>query len=152
MKKLTVLLLIVLGACSPKTVATFTIEPNRLLYSSKELNQPSTADSIARIKPSGFIGKNLKLTLRNGERRIVSRKTVWGYSDAKGNIWRRFKNDYYQVLRVSDVIEYEVIESRTVGPNMVINEPVKMYSKTLDSKIVGSRKRALQTVDEPKAE
>ena len=150
MKKLTLLLFVMLGACSPKTVATLRTQPNRVLYSSAEIDQINTADSIVRLKSGGFFAKNLKLTLRNGERRTIPGKLVWGYSDEKGAIWRRFRNSYYQVLQIRDVVEYEIIEPRTVGPSMVINEPIRKYSKTLDSKIVSSRKRALRIGDEQK--
>ena len=149
MKKLTFFLLVVLGGCSPKTVSTFITQPNRILYTSGDVSRVSTVDSIVRIKPGSLLlSSKLKLTLRNGKRAIVPKKAIWGYSDEKGNVWRCFKKTYYQVIRVSDVVEYELIEPRTVGPGMVINEPVRVYSKTLDSKIVGNRKRALRVGDE----
>ncbi|WP_461085329.1 hypothetical protein [Spirosoma flavus] len=150
MKKLIFLSLVILAGCSPKMGSRFTAQPNRVLYSSSEIDQVSASDSITRIRPGSFLGNNLRITLRNGERKSIPKKTVWGYSDEKGRVWRRFKSTYYQILRVSDVVEYEIIEQRAAGPNMVVNEPVRMYSKTLDSRIVGSRKRALRIGDEPK--
>ena len=144
MRKLTLLLLITLGGCSPNRVALIT-QPNRVLYTSTDINQISTIDSITRIRSSGFLtAKNLKFTLRNGERKTIPKKTIWGYSDRKGNVWRCFKNTNYQVLSIKDVVEYETTEPRTVGPSMVIYEPIRKYSKTLDSRIVGSRKRAIR--------
>lgn len=153
MKKLVAVLLLVLGGCSPKHVAKLTIQPNRVLYVSDDLHQVSEVDSIARIRPTGFLGtKNIRLTLQNGERQKVARKDIWGYSDEKGHVWRRFRKSFYEVVRVSDVVEYEVIEPRNVGNNIVIYEPITLYSKTLNSKIVGSRKRALRTGDEQNGE
>lgn len=147
MKKLTILLAIALSSCSPDR-ATLTVQPNRILYSSTDINGATTADSIIRIKPGNFVfAKNVRLTLQNGERKTISKKAIWGYSDEKGKLWRRFRNTFYQIMEVSDVVEYEKIVPRTTGPNMVIYEPVKMHSKTLDSKIVGSRKRALRSDD-----
>ena len=148
MKKLTLFFLVILGGCTPNTTPKLAIQPNRVLYSSAELDQVSTADSIARIRPGGFLGNTLKFTLRDGERRSIPKKEIWGYSDEKGRVWRCFKKTCYQVLRVSDVVEYEISESRNVGHNIYVYEPVKFYSKTLDSKIVGSRKRALQSTEE----
>ncbi|MFD2570212.1 hypothetical protein ACFSUS_06170 [Spirosoma soli] len=152
MKKLLYIFLVTLGGCSPKTSAVLTTQPNRILYASTDINQ-ATDDSVARIKPGGFIlGKNIKVTLRTGERRIIPRKDIWGYSDEKGKVWRCFKKTFYQVVQIGDVVEYEVIELRNTGNNLYVNEPVRLYSKTLDSKIVGSRKRALRAEDEQKAE
>ncbi|WP_420150326.1 hypothetical protein [Spirosoma sp.] len=152
MKKLALFLLIALSGCSPNR-ATLTVQPNRILYSSSDMNETSTADSIAQIKPGNFVfAKNLRLRLQNGERKTIAKKAIWGYSDEKGKVWRRFRNSYYQIMEVSDVVEYEKIEPRNVGPGMVIYEPVKMYSKTLDSKIVGSRRRALRSDDAAKTQ
>lgn len=148
MKKLTLLLLIALSGCSPNRI-TITTQPNRVLYTSGELNQLADADSITKIRPGNFwMAKNLRLTLRSGERKTIPKQDIWGYSDEKGNVWRRFRNSYYQVLKISDVVEYEITEPRNVGRNIVVQEPVKKYSKTLDSRIVGSRKRAIRIGDE----
>lgn len=153
MKKLVTVLLLVLGGCSPKPVAQLTIQPNRVLQTSEDLQQVSAVDSIARIKPGGLlVTKNIRLILRNGERQRVARKAIWGYSDDKGHVWRSFRKTFYEVVRVNDVVEYELIEPRNVGNNVVVYQPVRLYSKTLNSKIVGSRKRALRTVDEPASE
>lgn len=153
MKRLAFAILILVGGCSPKTVTRLTLQSNRLLYTSSDINQVSLVDSISRIRAGGlFLGKNVKFTLRNGEHRTVPKSEIWGYSDEKGRVWRCFRKSFYQVLRVNNVVEYEVVESRNVGHNIVVNEPVRMYSKTLDSKIVGSRKRALRLNDESKAE
>jgi hypothetical protein len=145
MKKLTVVFLVMVGGCSPELRPSLKIQPNRVLYASTDICQVSTADSVARIKPGNFLlTRNVTLTLRNGEHKTIPKKEIWGYSDAKGTIWRRFKTAYYQVLRIGDVVEYKIIEPRTVGPGMVIDEPVRKYSKTLDTKIVSSRRRALR--------
>lgn len=153
MKKLTLLLLTVLYGCSPEPVATVITQPNRVLYRSNDINQSNGVDSIVRIRPGGsWLARNVKLTLRNGERKTIPKKAIWGYSDAKGIVWRRFRNTYYQVLKIGDLVEYEIIESRPIGNGGVINEPVRKYSKTLDSKIVGSRKRALRISEELKIE
>lgn len=110
------------------------------------MNRLEPTDSIAKLRPgNSWLARNVKITLQNGERKTISKKAIWGYSDIGGLVWRRFKNTYYQILRVGDVVEYEIIEPRTVGPSMVISEPVRKYSKTLDSKIVSSRRRALRT-------
>ena len=146
MKTLLFLILTVLSGCSPQTRSLLAIQPNRILYTSQDINRAESIDSIVKLKPgNSWLARNVKIILRNGEQKTIPKKTIWGYSDAKGTIWRRFKNDYYQIFRIGDVIEYEIIEPRTVGPSMVINEPVRKYSKTLDSKIVSSRKRALRS-------
>lgn len=145
MKKLTFILFLFLSGCSPRSVSMLTIQPNRVLYISTDINKVSSGDSIAKIRPGiPWLGKNIKLTLRNGERTTVPKKEIWGYSDEKGKVWRSFQKSFYQVMQVSDVVEYEIIESRPIGNGGVVNEPVRKYSKTLDSRIVGSRKRALR--------
>ncbi len=147
------LLFILVGGCSPKTGITLTIQPNRVLYTSAAVYQKNADDSIARIKPGGPVfGKNLTFIRINGERKKVPRNEIWGYSDEKGRVWRSFKKTYCKVLRVDDIVEYEVTEPRTVGLNTVVNEPVKLYSKTLESTIFRSRKRAIRDQDELKME
>ncbi|GAB3998723.1 hypothetical protein GCM10028807_47190 [Spirosoma daeguense] len=148
MNKLILLVLVALAGCAPELGTRLALQPNQILYSSADLNTTSLSDSITRIKGRDFfLDKSLRFTLQNGERKKISKKDIWGYSDGKGRVWRCYRNSFYQVLRINDVIEYEIVERRHVGNNMLVDETVKKFSKTLDGKIVGSRQRALR-IDE----
>ncbi|RYC70373.1 hypothetical protein [Spirosoma sordidisoli] len=150
MKRYVAFAFILLAGCSPKAGPTLTLQPNRLLYASSDINRVSLVDSIRRIRSGGLLlGRNVKFTLRDGTQKKILQHEIWGYSDGKGNVWRHFRKSLYQVVRVSDVVEYVSTRSRFVGQGVTVHEPVWLYSQTLDSRIVGSRKRALKINGEP---
>ncbi|MFD1144806.1 hypothetical protein ACFQ4C_26995 [Larkinella insperata] len=138
MRQIVVLLALLVSACAPQQ--RLRTEPNRLLLQSTDINNTTASQPVKSIHPS-FLGfGNLTIRYADGRTEKVSKKSVWGYTDKKGRVYRYYRNTYFEVLDLDEVVRYE----RT-RPHSPKNPRLQQfYSKTLDSKLFNSRKKALR--------
>ncbi|MBO0937672.1 hypothetical protein J2I47_14030 [Fibrella sp. HMF5335] len=142
------LLLFMVSACTAR-YQPLRVQPNRLINNSSALYSPVTAPdtTIKRIRAAGWLSRNIVIKNQDGSVLRVPKNTVWGYSDKNGKVWRRYRSGFYQVIRIADVVEYQDIVSQTYqtnGHTYTTQQPVIRYSRTLDSPIYGTRRRALR--------
>ena len=142
------LLLFIVSACTAR-YQPLRVQPNRLVDNSSALYSQTTAPdtTIKRIRAAGWLSRNIVVKHQDGSVVRVPKNTVWGYSDKSGKVWRRYRSGFYEVMRVADVVEYRDMVSQTYqsnGTTHTIQQPVTRYSRTLDSPIYGTRRRALR--------
>lgn len=146
--KLLPFVLILMVGCTAK-VQPFLIQPNRLLTSSADLSRPNIGDdaSIKSIKAGGVFSSNITIRKQDGTRERVPAKSVWGYSDKNGHVWRRQKRSFFEVIEVGELVKYRTEVSTTTqfnGITQTNNQEAWLFSRTLDSPIYSSRRRALR--------
>lgn len=146
--KLLPLLLILMVGCTAK-VQPFLMQPNRLLTTSTDLTRQNTSDnpSIKSIKAGGIFSSNITVKKQDGTRERVQAKSVWGYSDKNGHVWRRQKRSFYEVVEVGQLVKYRTEVSTTAQVNGITqtnSQESWLFSRTLDSPIYSSRRRALR--------
>lgn len=134
------------ASCTRQTRQGLQMEPNQLLRQSSDLYHTEPGPPIKTVG-SGFLnGRNVSIRYSDGRSEKVPRKEIWGYSNKKGKIYRLYGKTEYEVVTVGDVITYEQQSTRNtmVGSQTTITTVIEtFYSKTLDSKIFSSRKKAL---------
>lgn len=121
--------------------------PNQLLRQSSDLYRTEPGPPIKTVSAAFLRGRNVIIRYPNGQSEKVPRKEVWGYSNKKGKIFRLYGRSEYEVVTIGDVITYEQQSTQNVlAGNQPTATPVTetFYSKTLDSKIFSSRKKALK--------
>lgn len=148
MNRFLVLLLALLTACSVKQ-QPLRIEPNRVLFHSTEISQttPTATDSVKWIRPIAFNRGVLKIRYLDGHEGRIAKNSFWGYSDRKGRVYRRYRRSYLEVVQVGELVRYEehtTTASSVNGQMQSIPVTNTYYSKTLDSPIYSSRKKAMQ--------
>lgn len=126
-----------LAACSPQQ--RLRIEPNRILHRSADVHNAGTGEPIESVRPILLSYGNLMVRYPDGRAEKVSRKNIWGYTDQKGRVYRYYRNAYYEVITMGDVVHY-----RKEGPQLPRQAPRTYYSKTLDSRVVPNRRKALR--------
>lgn len=146
--KLLPFILLALAGCTP-TVQPFLIQPNRLLTSSADLSRQNTSDnsSIKSIQGSNGFSSNIIIKKKDGTKERVLAELVWGYSDKNGNVWRRQKRSFFEVVKIGELVEYMTITHTTNQVNGITyndQQTVWLFSRTLDSPIYSSKKRALR--------
>ncbi|MBO0934476.1 hypothetical protein [Fibrella aquatilis] len=139
---------VLISACSAK-YQPLRVQPNRLLTSSAALNDPATAPdtTIKRIRAAGWLSRKIVIKKQDGSVVRIPKNTVWGYSDKNGKVWRRYRATFYQVIRIADVVEYQDVVAQTYAVNgqpYTVQQTVTRYSRTLDSPIYGTKRRALR--------
>jgi hypothetical protein len=142
------LFLFLVAACTAR-YQPLRVQPNRLIDNSSAIySQATTPDTtVKRIRAAGWLSRNIVIKKQDGSVLRVPKNTVWGYSDKNGKVWRRYRSGFYEVLRVADVVEYRDMVSQTYqtnGHSYTNQQPIIRYSRTLDSPIYGTRRRALR--------
>ncbi|MGV3557395.1 hypothetical protein [Larkinella arboricola] len=137
MRQIVLFLAILVTACAPQQ--RLRVEPNRLLRHSADVNNTGVDQAITAIRPAFPSFGNLVVRYADGRTEKVSRKSVWGYTDKKGRVYRQYGNSYYEVIDMGEVVQYE-------RKNPQPNQRYRRYSKTLDSKLYLTRKKALRDV------
>ena len=148
MNRFFVLLLALLTACSVKQ-QPLRIEPNRVLFRSTEIAQttPTPTDSIKWIRPIAFNRGVLKIRYMDGHEDRIAKNSFWGFSDRKGRVYRRYRRNYLEVVQIGELVTYKEHTTTTSSVDGQLQSvPVTntYYSKTLDSPIYSSRKKAMQ--------
>lgn len=138
--------LVLLTACSAKQ-QPLRITPNRLLFHSTEMAQAASADSIKWIRPILFQRKVVKVRYPDNRDAVIARDSIWGYSDRRGRVYRRYRKTFLEVVQVGELIKYEE-QTTTAYPvnGQVMGATVTntYYSRNLDSQIFSSPKKALR--------
>lgn len=127
----------------------------RLIYKSQDIdsiysaNKAITGNSvnpIILIEQRGRLSKFLIVRYAHTKRKLVAKKSVWGFTDSTNVIWRYYDSDLYRVVSYNDLgVEYAMYRVYVRGrPNYDYFELA--YSRTLDSKIEISWKKAMEDI------
>ncbi|MGA0559407.1 hypothetical protein ACO2Q8_22305 [Larkinella sp. VNQ87] len=147
MRPVVCLFVLLVASCAPRIrQEQMRMAPNQLLHRSSDVFRTESGPSIKSVKSVFLQARNLNVRYADGHSEIVPRAEVWGFSDKKGRIYRLYKRGQYEVVNIGDVVTYEQQKTRsytTNGQTNTTTETETFYSKTLDSKIVSSRKKAL---------
>lgn len=146
--KLILIFILLLAGCTAR-VQPLLIQPNRLLTNSADLSgQPISDDpSIRSIRASNGFSSTIIIKKQDGAKERVPAKSVWGYSDKNGNVWRRQKRSFFQVVKIGEFVEYVTITHTSNQINGITHndqQTVWLFSRTLDSPIYSSKKRVLR--------
>jgi hypothetical protein len=123
------------------------MEPNQLLRQSSDMYRTEPNEPIKAVGSAFLNSRNIIIRYPDGRSEKVPRREVWGYSSKKGRIFRLYGKTEYEIKTIGDLISYEQerTENQTVGNQVTTTTVIyKFYSKTLDSKIFSSRKKALK--------
>ena len=147
--RLSLLLFVVLVSACTARYQPLRVQPNRLIDNSSALYSQTAAPdtTVKRIRAAGWLSRNIVVKNQDGSVVRVPKNTVWGYSDKNGKVWRRYRSGFYEIIRVADVVEYRDMVSRpyqTNGNTYTYQQAIVRYSRTLDSSIYGTRRRALR--------
>ena len=146
MRRILFFLVLLAAACSPGPRKGLHMEPSQLLRQSSDLYRTEPSQPIKSVGATFLSGQHVVIRYPDGRTEKVPRASVWGYSNKKGKIYRIYGKTEYEVVTVGDVITYEQQSTRNtmVGSQTTITTVIEtFYSKTLDSKIFSSRKKAL---------
>ncbi|GAB3931246.1 hypothetical protein [Larkinella terrae] len=146
MRRIVFILALLTAACSPGTRKGLQMEPNQLLRQSSDLYRSEPGPPIKSVGAVFLNARNVRIRYPDGRFEIIPRKEIWGYSNKKGKIFRLYGKTEYEVVTVGDVITYEQQSTQNVmaGNHPTVTTVIEtFYSKTLDSKIFSSRKKAL---------
>ncbi|GAB3913635.1 hypothetical protein GCM10028803_58040 [Larkinella knui] len=148
MRRTVFIFALLVASCSPRIrQEQMRMAPSQLLSRSSDVFRTEPGRPIKAVRSIFLNAKNLNVHYLDGQSEIVPRNEVWGYSDKKGRIYRLYKRAQYEVVNVGDVITYEQqsTQNTLVGSQTTVTNVIEtFYSKTLDSKIFSSRKKALQ--------
>ena len=87
-------------------------------------------------------GPDLIVRYEHDKRKLVSKKSVWGYIDKYRNIWRSYDKELFLVVKCDGGwIEYLI--DRPVKARLTASYKAVMYSRTLDSKIDSNWSKAM---------
>ncbi len=116
----------------------------RLLYTSADLPGTLPAKPVKSIR-GGALTRYFTVRYQDGTEERVPKTSVWGYVDKKNRTFQRMKHNFMEVAKIGEVVEYVSHELRFVGhPLHTIPVVNHYFSKTLDSPVYASRKKALR--------
>ena len=98
--------------------------------------QPAdTTNPIVLIEPRGIFSKYMIVRYAHSKRKLVAKKSIWGYADSTNVIWRCTDNNLCLLLGYNSVwADYAVYHRSNRGRSPVIWFE-RGYSRTLDSKV-----------------
>ncbi|MDI9875111.1 hypothetical protein [Flectobacillus rivi] len=137
MKQITLLIAILLSA-------QINAQQNKLLFKSSDLfAQIKDTTKITSISTNP-IGRYILVKYADGSKEKISKDTLWGII-SKGNVYRIYGSGLFEVsnYQSADVIEYKDL-TNIYYKNNSIPQYRYYYSKTLNSRIVNSRNKALK--------
>lgn len=137
MKQFTLLIAILLSV-------RINAQQNKLLFKSSDLfAQIKDTTKITSISTNP-IGRYILVKYADGTKEKISKDTLWGII-SKGNIYRIYGSGLFEVsnYQSADVIEYKDL-TNIYYKNNSIPQYRYYYSKTLNSRIVNSRNKALK--------
>lgn len=147
MRRIVFIFVLFAAACAPgRPRQQMHMEPNQLLRQSSDLYRTEPESPIKSVGSTFLSGRTIQIRYPDGRTEKVPRASVWGYSNKKGKIYRIYGKAEYEVVTVGDVITYEQQSTRNImaGSQSTTRTVIEtFYSKTLDSKIFSSRKKAL---------
>ncbi len=146
--KLLPLLFILMAGCTAN-VQPFLIRPNRVLTSSADVSRQTIGDdpSIKSIKVGGLLSSKIDIQNQDGTKERIPKKSVWGYSDKKGHVWRRQGSNFFEVVEIAEFVKYRTTVYNIQQVNGITQTNPQdswLFSRTLDSPIYPSRRRALR--------
>jgi hypothetical protein len=147
MRRFLFFLLLIVAACAPGPRNGLHMEPNQLLRQSSDLYRTERDIPIKSVGRIFLNGRVIVIRYPDGRSEKVPRAAVWGYSDKKGKVVRLYRKTEYEVVAMGDIITYQQQTTQTtlVGSQPTTRTVIEtFYSKTLDSKIFSSRKKAVQ--------
>ncbi len=110
----------------------------RILYTSEDLNKSNSQDSVKYISVNEMLGV-YKVIYKDGHKRKLNPKTVWGYTDDKNHVYRFYEGKVFKVTSIDAVVTYQREEQRYVSkPVYVGNFTAKYKSEGLDGMIVSN--------------
>ncbi len=110
----------------------------RILYRSGDLNRPDTARTVRDVRPNGRLASTVTVLYKDGRQENVSRRAIWGYQDRQKRVYRYYRGSFYLLVDVGNPVQY--LQDAVVGNGVLID--VRYYSKTLDSRIRRTKRRA----------
>lgn len=137
MKQITLLIAILLSA-------QINAQQNTLLFKSSDLfAQIKDTTKITSISTNP-IGRYILVKYADGTKEKISKVTLWGII-SKGNVYRIYGSRLFEVsnYQSADVIEYKDL-TNIYYKNNSIPQYRYYYSKTLNSRIINSRNKALK--------
>lgn len=137
MKQFTLLIAILLSV-------RINAQQNKLLFKSSDLfAQIKDTTKITSISTNP-IGRYILVKYADGTKEKISKDTLWGII-SKGNIYRIYGSGLFEVsnYQSADIIEYKDL-TNIYYKNNSIPQYRYYYSKTLNSRIVNSRNKALK--------
>lgn len=116
----------------------------RLLYTSADLPGTLPAKPVKSIR-GGALTRYLTVHYHDGTEERILKTSVWGYVDKKSRTFRRLKHQFLEVHKIGDLVEYVSHDVQAVGPPVhMIPVTHYFFSKTLDSPVYASRKKAMR--------
>lgn len=116
----------------------------RLLFSSADLPGTLPIKPVKSIR-GGALTRYFTVRYQDGTEERVPKASVWGYVDKKNRTFRRLKHRFLEVNKIGDLVEYVSHDLRPIGPNgQMMSVTNYHFSKTLDSPVYASRKKALR--------
>ena len=149
MRRIVVVFVLLAAACAPSTRKGLSMEPNQLLRQSSDLYRTESGPPIRSVGAVFLNGRYVQVRYPDGHTEKMPRKELWGYSNKKGKIFRLYGKTEYEVVTIGEVITYQQETTQAVmAGSQTTPIPVTetFFSKTLNSKIFSSRKKALQDV------
>jgi hypothetical protein len=110
----------------------------RVLYNSQDLEQPGPTQTIRTIRPGGALSSTITVVYADGHKEKILRKDIWGYEDQKSRVFRYYGKSFFQLRDVGELVRYVVPQ---LGVDGLLTQ-YTYFSKTLDSTIHGSKRRA----------
>lgn len=107
-----------------------------------------TINPIILIEPRGVLSKFLIVRYAHSRRKLIAKKSVWGFTDSTNAVWRYYNGDLCRVVNCTGSgVDYAIYRtyarSRTSRPEVYY---VAGYSRTLDSKIEATWEKAMEDI------
>jgi hypothetical protein len=126
----------------------------RILYRSQDLLNipdqnkvitPDTSNPITDIESRGVLSKYLVVRYAHARRKLMPKKSIWGFVDSHQAVWRSYHKELFLVLKYNGGwVEYAI--ERPVRTRLTALYWAVMYSRTLDSKIKSTWTDAMKDV------
>lgn len=112
-------------------------QAQRVLYSSHTINQSGQDAAIKTIRPHWAFSNVITVIYKNGHTERIPKDSIWGYEDRHGRLYRYYKNEFYRVRKVENLVYYTIL--RPTGQS-VANR--RLFSKSYDSPLRWTKAKA----------